>query len=271
MKRLTLSIFSIILLGNFAGERQKDFPVVKNTSFGKGEVIDYRVNFGIFTVGHARTKVDKKIHKIHDRPCYKIDGYGSTSGLISWLSKVDDQWGAYVDTASLITHVSYRKIKEGHFRKDEVVTFDQESQKAEVKVKNKKTGVYDDIKYYPVQENVRDIVAGFTYLRVIDLRRTKKGDTLAISGFFEDASYKLKIIYDGKEKISSDVGKVICHRLIPIVPDNKLFDGDNSITVWLSDDQNQVPVKIQAKMFIGSTGLELVEFRGLRNQFKIVQ
>ena len=125
--------------------------------------------------------------------------------------------------------------------------------------------------YYPVQENVRDIVAGFTYLRVIDLRRTKKGDTLTISGFFEDASYKLKIIYDGKEKISSDVGKVICHRLIPIVPDNKLFDGDNSITVWLSDDQNQVPVKIQAKMFIGSTGLELVEFRGLRNQFKIVQ
>jgi len=29
-------------------------------------------------------------------------------------------------------------------------------------------------------------------------------------------------------------------------------------------------VKIQAKMFIGHTGLELSEFRGLRNQLKVI-
>lgn len=271
MKKLGPGLFLIVLLAGFSGEKQKVYTAIKNTSFGTGEIIEYRVNFGIFTVGHASTHVDKKIFTINSRPCYKIDGYGSTSGLIAWLSKVDDQWGAYVDTAALITHVSYRKIKEGRFRKDELVNFDHEQKKAEVKLKNKKTGVYDDIKYYPVEENVRDIVAGFTYLRVIDLSRTRKGDTLTISGFFEDASYKLKIIYDGKEKISSEVGKIFCHRLIPIVPDNKLFEGNNSITVWLSADENQIPVKIQARMFIGSTGLELEEFRGLRNQLRIVQ
>jgi hypothetical protein len=53
------------------------------------------------------------------------------------------------------------------------------------------------------------------------------------------------------------------------MPDNKLFDGENSITCWLSDDANKIPVKIQAKMFIGHTGLELEAFRGLRNQLKI--
>jgi hypothetical protein len=56
----------------------------------------------------------------------------------------------------------------------------------------------------------------------------------------------------------------------PIMPDNKLFDGENSITCWISDDGNKIPVKIQAKMFIGHTGLELISFRGLRNQIKIV-
>ena len=266
-----LSIFLITLLAGFTGGRQKLYPVVRNTSFGKGEVIEYRVNFGIFTVGHATTKVEKKIFTVNSRPCYKIEAFGRTSGLVAWLNKVDDQWGAYVDTAALVTHVSYRKIREGHFRKDELVTFDHINKKAEVKLRNRKTGVYDDIKYFPVKENVRDIVAGFTYLRVIDYTKYKKGDTLAISGFFEDNSYLLKIIYDGKEKVSTDLGKIICRRLIPIIPDNKLFDGENSITVWVSDDENQVPVKIQASMFIGSTGLELEEFRGLRNQLKIVQ
>ncbi len=271
MRGLIPSLFLITLLTGFIGERQRVYPVVRNNNFGMGEVIEYRVSFGIFTVGHATTKVDKKVFTINSRPCYKIDAFGSTSGLVAWLNKVDDQWGAYVDTAALVTHVSYRKIKEGRFRKDELVTFDHENKKAEVKLMNKKTGVYDEIKYYPVQENVRDIVAGFTYLRVIDYTKYKKGDTLAITGFFEDNSYVLKIIYDGKEKINTDVGKMICRRLIPIVPDNKLFDGENSITVWVSDDENQIPVKIQARMFIGSTGLELVQFRGLRNQVKIVQ
>lgn len=55
------------------------------------------------------------------------------------------------------------------------------------------------------------------------------------------------------------------------MPDNKLFDGENSVTCWISDDGNRIPVKIQAKMFIGSTGIELTGIRGLRNQLRVLQ
>jgi hypothetical protein len=271
MKGILAGVSMVIFFASFTGERQDLYPPLKNTSFGKGEVLDYRVNFGIFTVGHAETKIDSKTFWLNSRPCYKIDAFGTTSGVVAWLSKVDDQWGAYIDTAALVTHVSYRKLKEGNFRRDEIVTFDHEKKKAEVKLMNKETGVYDNIKYYPVERNVRDIVAGFMYLRVLDFSKHKKGDTLRVAGFFEDTSYILKIIYDGKEVVNSHVGKIMCHRIIPIVPDNKLFNGENSVTAWFSDDGNRIPVKIQAKMFIGSTGLELVSFRGLRNQLKIVQ
>jgi len=271
MTRLVLSVWVIITFAGLKGEGQERFPVLRNTSFGTGEELEYRVNFGIFTVGHAITRIDSRVYSLKSRPCYKIDAYGTTSGLIAWLSKVDDQWGAYVDTAALVTHVSYRKLREGHFRRDEVVTFDQENQKAAVKVLNKETGAFDSAKYYPVESNVRDIVAGFMYLRVLDFDKHKKGDTLRISGFFEDTSYVLKIIYGGKEKVNSHVGKILCHKIIPIVPDNKLFNGENSVTAWFSDDGNRIPVKIQAKMFIGSTGLELTSFKGLRNQLKIIQ
>ena len=279
MKRHLLGVSLIVLLAagfrgltaGQPGEKGELFPMLRNTSFGTGEELEYRVNFGIFTVGHALTRIDNKVYSLKSRPCYKIDAYGATSGLLSFLSKVDDQWGAYVDTAALVTHVSYRKLREGPFRRDEVVTFDHENQKAEVKVMNKETGIYDNVKYYPVERNVRDIVAGFMYLRVIDFSKRKKGDTISVKGFFEDTSYILKIIYGGKEKVNSHVGKIMCHKIIPIVPDNKLFNGENSVTAWFSDDGNRIPVKIQAKMFIGSTGLELTSFKGLRNQLKIIQ
>src|SRR6185295_14463898 len=221
-----LSVSVILLLaagisGQPAGQAAKKedlFPALRNISFGTGEELEYRVNFGIFTVGHALTRIDSKVYSLKSRPCYKIDAYGATSGLLSFLSKVDDQWGAYVDTAALVTHVSYRRLREGPFRRDEVVTFDHENQKAEVKVMNKETGIYDNVKYYPVERNVRDSVAGFMYLRVIDFSKRKKGDTISVKGFFEDTSYILKIIYGGKEKVNSNVGKIMCHKIIPIVP-----------------------------------------------------
>jgi len=55
------------------------------------------------------------------------------------------------------------------------------------------------------------------------------------------------------------------------MPKNSMFDGEDSILCWISDDLNRIPIKIQAKMFIGNSGLELVSFRGLRNQLKIVR
>jgi Protein of unknown function (DUF3108) len=265
VKRFVLGLFLLVFLASFCGGKQDSLPILPNTSFSKGEVLDYRVNFGFFTVGHAVTKVENRVFTVNSKPCYKVDAYGSTSGLISWLSKVDDQWGAYIDTSSLIPQVSYRKLKEGHFRRDEVVTFDHHKNQAEVKLMNKTTGVYDNVKYYPIPENVRDIVAGFMLLRVIDFTQYKKGDTLAIVGFLEDKSYRLKIIYGGKEKIHGKVGKIMCHKLVPIVPDNKLFDGENSVTAWISADANKIPIKVQASMFIGSTGIELVNYKGLRN------
>jgi Protein of unknown function (DUF3108) len=106
MKLLVNGLLMMMMLASFSGEKRKDFIPIKNTSFGTGEVLDYRVNFGFFTVGKASTIVEKKIFNINSRPSYKVDAYGETLGFVSWITKVKDQWGAYVDTAALVTHVS---------------------------------------------------------------------------------------------------------------------------------------------------------------------
>jgi hypothetical protein len=54
------------------------------------------------------------------------------------------------------------------------------------------------------------------------------------------------------------------------MPDNKLFAGENSITTWFSDDKNRIPLKVSANMFIGSAGVELISYKGLRNPVNII-
>jgi len=272
MKQLVVAFSAVFALCSFLAAQKighKVIPVTKNNSYTIGEELEYRVNLAFFTVGTGIVRIDKKIHTVNSKPCYKVDVYGTTSSWISWVSKVEDNWGAYIDTTTLNTTVGYRKLAEGKYRRDETVTFDRENGKAEVKVKNRDTGK-DEFKTYDVPKNTKDLVAGFLHLRIVDFPKVVKGDTITLSGFLEDANYNLKVIYTGKEVVETKVGKIRCLRLRPVMPANSLFDGENSILCWISDDLNRIPVKIQAKMFIGTTGLELVSFRGLRNQLRTV-
>ena len=266
-------LVAIVLFCGFQEEKTEDLPVIKNEAFEIGEEVEFHAFYGIFgKIGTCKTKIDKTIHKINGRPCYKIDAYGSTDGVASWFAKVKDQWGAYVDTTALITHVSYRKLQENKYKRDELVNFNHTANKAEVKTLDYKTGLYGDVKYFPVPTHVRDLVAGFMYLRVLNFTKYKKGDTLNVAGFHEDKAYNLKIIYGGKEVIkTSKFGKMLCHKIIPIVPDNKLFDGANSISAWFTADLNQIPVLIKSNMFVGAINVELASHRGLRNQLKIIR
>lgn len=249
-------------------------PVVKgkgNNSFNTGEELRYKATFGFFTVGRAVTRVDQSIHPMNGKPCYKIDAFGSTSDWVSWLAKVDDNWGAYLDTATVSTQVSYRRLREGRYRKDEMTYFNHNSRSAEVRVREKTGSTYKVTKTFPIPPNATDLIGGFIHLRFIDFSRLKPGDSISIAGFLEDTAYNLRILYKGKTVLSTRLGKIPCYELIPRMPDNKLFDGENSITVWVSEDQNRIPVRISARMFIGSTGIELDGYNKLRHPLRLAK
>jgi hypothetical protein len=268
MRFVAILLVSVFFL---AFNEEPDSVSTQSKTISTGERLDYRMYLGIFKVGKGVTTVDKEIHVKNDRACYKVDAFMETLGVASWVSKVNDNWGAYVDTSELVTHESYRILKEDDYRLNELIVYDHERDKAFVQTADKKTGKYGNPKTYSTPDHVRDIVAGFMYLRIIDFSKYKLKDTLTVSGFFEDKAYHFRIIYFGKETVKTDIGKIPCYKLIPIMPDNQLFRGENSITAWLSADGNQIPVKVDAKMFIGHAGTELVSFRGLRNQLKIIQ
>ncbi len=251
------------------GDRNDVYMPVENESFLRGEVLEFKMTYGIFTVGKGTTNIHPNYFRLNDRSCFKVDVFGKTVGLIDWVADVDDQWGAYIDTAALVPHMFYRRIREGRYRKDEQTYFDHENRKISVKVADKKTGKFKDPVVYDAPANVRDMIGGFLYLRIMDLTGLQVNDTIVVRGFFEDEFYALRIIYKGKKTIKTKLGKIRTLVFKPIMPKNKLFDGENSITAYFSDDKNRIPVKIDAQMFIGTAGVELTSYTGLRNPLNI--
>jgi len=222
-----------------------------------GETLNYKATWGGFlTIGSASTKIDKTLYRVGSTVCYKIDIAGQTNGLAK-LFYVRDRWISYIDTAEITTHKAYRSIREGGYELDEQVEFDHINQKAEVKVYDKHAKVYKLKKVYDTPENIRDIVAGFMIFRSVDLSKYKKGEQFTINGFYEDEGYKVNVVYIGQEYIKTYRGKVLCYKVKPIVPKNKVFDGRDAVEVWLAANKSKSIVRIRAKMFVGSIVIDL--------------
>ena len=255
---LILLVFSLYVI-NDAGVT--DYRYVSNDSFFKGEVLEYRVHYGFINAATATMTISDQIYNIGDRRCYKIEVFGRSVGMFDLFLRIRDTWGTYLDSASIITHKFYRKIEEGKYRKHEIVDFDHENRLARVRTFDNKKKLWKPIEVFDTPPNVQDLVSGYYYLRTFNFDNMKKGNVLNIDAFFDDEIYDFKIRFDGREELKTKLGRIRSLVLTPIMPENELFDGENSITVWLSDDINKVPLKIKAEMFIGAVEIDITDFK----------
>ncbi len=264
---MKLFISTLLLFISFIGyaqvEEDSAYAYIDRPTFKRGEYLEYKATFGIFTVGKGTFQIQPTLHKVKDRICYKLDSYGKTSGFVDWLAGVDDHWGAYVDTSSLVTHIAYRTLVEGKYRKNEVVYFDFGEDSIRVKDFDFEKSTYNELESFEMSRLTREFMSGFLYLRTVDFSQLHKGDTVEIYSFLEDTFYDFKIVMWGREELKTKAGKFKSVKFIPVMPDNNTFEEGSSIIAWFSDDENKIPLKVEAKMFIGHAGIELIAYDNL--------
>jgi len=236
---------------------------VNNETFRNGEFLEYRLHYGFVTAGIAQIDVNPKLFLVDDKLCYKFTVFGRTTGSCDFFMRIRDTWTSLVDTSNMIPIRASRIIEEGKYRKKESVFFDKNTKNAKVVVEGEQT------KNCKIPEYIHDIVSGYYYLRNLDYTKMKVNDTIQVNAFFEDKVYDFKLKYLGKETIDTEYGKIKSLMISPIMPDNKLFDGENSIKLWMSGDENHIPLKCKASMFVGAVALDLINCKGLKRPLKI--
>jgi hypothetical protein len=238
----------------------------KNSAFTFGEELQFEVSYGWLNLAEAKLQVGKRVVQEQSRPHFKIDAFGKTKGAATIFGKVNDNWGTHLDTGTLLPSLSYRHIEEGKYRKNEKVYFDQENKKARMELYDRDNRTLKESKEFKLPGNVQDLVSGFYYLRSMDLTNLKKGQAILITGFFDKEIYNLKLIFEGTEEIETNLGVMDTYIFSPQIPTNKLFRGDYPVKVWVTKDQNKIPVKIKANLFIGSLNIDIASAKGLRNK-----
>jgi hypothetical protein len=71
--------------------------------------------------------------------------------------------------------------------------------------------------------------------------------------------------------LATDKGKIRCLKFKPYVMEGRVFKEQESMTIWISDDKNRVPVRAEANLMVGSIKMDLLQYTGVAHPLALVK
>ena len=229
--------------------------------FQPGEKITYTVFYNVIGIyinaGTATFTTSQE--QYNNANVFHVVGEGSTNSKYDWIFKVRDRYESYFNTTDLQSVKFIRNISEGKYKKYEEVSFNQQTNTAITS-----GGVYK------VPSKVQDLINAIYYARNLNFSNCKPGDKIAFSMFLDNQVYNLFIKYMGKEKIKTKYGKYYAIKLCPLVIKGTVFKDDDKMTMWVTDDANHIPVRVESPISVGTVKIDLKEYENLKYPLEAV-
>jgi hypothetical protein len=262
MKRIIF--FSLLSLFAFAANAQNAatpvYRKVVNNAFKRGESLKYRIHYGAVNAGEADLTVDNSKLVMGGRPTIHVVGIGSSKGAFDWFFKVRDRYESYLDEDALMPWLFIRKVDEGGFKINQNQAYDHNNGR-----------VNSNGKTITVPKYIQDMISSFYYARTLDFSKAKKGDLFSVQTFIDDEIWDLKMKFLGREVISTEVGKINCIKLCPVVQKGRVFKKEEDLSMYISDDANHIPVRAEGEILVGSIKMDLIGYSGLATTLNLVK
>lgn len=243
------------LLLTVQASAQSSFCGIKNSTTQNGEEITYTIYYALAGahVNAGSTTFSNKLEKFNRRTVYHVTGIGGSNAKYDWLYKVRDRYESYIDTLTMQPLKFFRDVSEGTTKKRETVNFNHANNTAV-----NETGSYN------VPACVQDVLSTIYYARNIEFSKYTKGDKIPFQMFLENQVYNLYIRYLGKEEVKTKYGKFNAVKFKVLLIPGTIFKGGEDMVVWVSDDENRVPVRIESQILIGSIKVDMTGYKNLR-------
>lgn len=232
---------------------------IKNTAFKAGEELKFRIHYGFMDAGEAVLKVEESKFDFNGRKALHIVGTGESLGGFDWFFKVRDRYETYVDKEGLFPYRFIRNINEGGYKIHQDYTF-MPTKRAVKTQRNDKTP-----KNYKTPAFVQDMMSAFFYARTFDYTDAKKGDIFTVETIIDGEIFPLQIKYLETEVVKIRAGKFRCMKFVPILQEGRVFEDEDDLNIWITDDENKIPVLVKSELLIGSIKMEMTEWKGLAN------
>jgi len=238
-----------------------------NFTYQHEEQLVYKIYYNWNFVWLAAGEVTFKV--FDEKNQYHYQAKGETYDSYEWFFKVKDEYNSWVDKNTLLPNYSERSVDEGKYHIFEKISFNQTGRMATVWRADKR-GAAETKTEHPVKTCMHDVLSILYNLRNIDFASQASGYKVPFSVFMDKEEFPLQLRYVGKEsrKKVYSMGRYKTLKFQPDVIAGNVFKDDAKMSVWVSDDENRIPVLIESPVSVGSVKMVLKEYWGLKYEFK---
>lgn len=265
--KLFLAVFGVILaiFGHFStvfGE--KSLPGLPwgdpppELWFPVGEVIEYDVLWGLFTVGEATASAAWTNRD--GRRLLTLIVEAETNGIVDKLYPVKEYLETILDPVTFLPLSFEKRSREGRRHYDEITTFDHERLEGHWKSLTKNTE-----KIFPIKPDTRDLMGLMYWIRKTPIQA---GETHHYEVMTDEKLYGVVVEAGKKEKVSlKRYGKVKCIKMEPKGTFDGMFVRKGRLWLWLSDDERYTICRAAASVPVASIKIMLKRVRGPGDDF----
>ncbi len=259
MKGLKFLAPLAIALFGFAPAANKpynEFCGIENNAFKVGEQITFTVYYAVagVYVNAGNATFTSVLETLNNRPVYHITGEGKTNPSYDWIYKVRDKYETYIDTATMQPLKFVRNVNEGGYKKYQNITFN----------KTTNTAIATD-GVFKVPACVQDVVSSMYYARNVDFSKLKPNDRVPFSMFLDNEVFNMYIRYVGREVVKTKYGKFNALKIKPLLLKGQIFEGGEDMTVWVTDDANHIPIRVESPLVVGKVKIDMMSHENLRH------
>lgn len=245
-----------------------------------GEKLEYEVKFSRFpiyaTVGivtfeflGAAPANDVKIEGLNveyqpsvNDQFLRLRASAISKGLLLAIAGVDakDRFETLVDARDFSARLSFKEIREGKKRALQTAVFDPAQQSVKFTAKDLNNAQAAPREKSAVrEEKMLDLLSAFYFLR---LQKLKEGQLVRFPVNDDGVNYWFDIVVGKHEKLKTDCGKIKTIKVDPkLFGPGKLISKPGEMTMWLTDDNKHIPVKLVAKTSSGTVNAKLTNFK----------
>ncbi|UVT16871.1 MAG: DUF3108 domain-containing protein [Nitrospira sp.] len=220
-----------------------------NRPFQVGERLTYEVSWLNITAAIAVMEV-ARMEGTKEQTVAKLVGTAQSTPLITKFFPVDNRVESELDLQALVPeHMTFRR-REGKKKEDIEYRFHQK----EGMVTAVRGGTTESL---PIPAGTQDIISCLYYTRTV-LPPTP-GASLKMNVYHDKKNRPVEVRVEGLETIEGSWGKAETVRVLVIMPFHGLFMNQGNIRVWVTTDEHRTPLRMKAKVTLGSIVADLVD------------
>lgn len=273
MNKLLEKLAAILLVSLLAIGSASSQCSVDNKYFQAGEQLSYDlyIKFAATIKGGYATMSTENI-KYEGKDAYKMTLISESQGFARKIFELSDTL-ACVTTKGILPLAYFKDAHEGGDYTKERLTYSYPGgNNVKIRAIRHKNGTFRFDESLDFSGCTYDLMSVLFYARTLDYPHMKIGTETKVNFVTGRSKVSMRIVYNGKESVkANDSKKYNCMKLTLYIQDDAFDGGKEAMKVYITDDDNRMPVKLETKLKVGSTRAVLKGYKGVKHPVNIVK